>query len=198
MSSWWGYLWRSPLARQTWEAAIWSNTWHNQHEGLRGISNPMKGADWHFPLVEKERDKPRTTLWLASRPASNCYLRWKIWFASKNWRQTGCVCLILQKLRPSPRSQKKKTEARLHTLQSYFVIRWFAWGEHKSAWLDGKHESKVARQSQTSYMGTFLPTESTACGWIRVKVSTQVHPHLTEAFFFSPLPAVSLRQRLYV
>ena len=79
---------------------------------------------------------------------------------------------------------KKKTEARLHTLQSYFVIRWFAWGEHKSAWLDGKHESKVARQSQTSYMGTFLPTESTACGWIRVKVSTQVHPNLTEAFFF--------------
>lgn len=62
------------------EAAICNN--NNQHKGLRGINKPTNGADWHFQLAERtEISFDHTPVGIQA--SKHCYLRWKMWFASK-------------------------------------------------------------------------------------------------------------------
>lgn len=123
------------LERQIWEAAICNNTSHNQQEGLRGISKPIKGADWHFlPAARTEISFDHTLVGIQA--SKHCYLRGKMWFASKT---EGKQVVFVLSYKYFVLSFLTK-QASVNTLQSHFIIRWFAWGEHKSAWLDKEHE----------------------------------------------------------
>lgn len=74
-------------------------------------------------------------------------------------------------------------------MHSHFIIWWFAWGEHKSAWLDKKHEVKQPVRGTHPTFEHFCPPKVQPAGEPGSKCPLRYIKHLLEEAFF-PLLSV--------